>query len=111
MSISARRRTGSRSPASGTSDLGLVLVGPETKGERIIIKGRVFDGSGTPLKDALIEIWQADADGLYNSPQEKRGKADPNFAGWGRQPTDGDDRRIPLRDRSSPAACPTRTAA
>jgi protocatechuate 3,4-dioxygenase alpha subunit len=70
-------------------DLGLVLVGPETKGERIVIKGHVFDGSGTPLKDALIEIWQADADGLYNSPEEKRGKADPNFAGWGRQPTDG----------------------
>jgi protocatechuate 3,4-dioxygenase, alpha subunit len=70
-------------------DLGLVLVGPETKGERIIVKGRVFDGSGTPLKDALIEIWQADADGLYNSPEEKRGQADPNFVGWGRQPTDG----------------------
>jgi protocatechuate 3,4-dioxygenase alpha subunit len=70
-------------------DLGLVLVGPETKGERIIIKGRVFDGSGTPLKDALIEIWQADAEGLYNSPDEKRGKADPHFVGWGRQPTDG----------------------
>ncbi|WP_445504784.1 protocatechuate 3,4-dioxygenase subunit alpha [Microvirga sp. G4-2] len=70
-------------------DLGLVLVGPETTGERIIVKGRVFDGSGTPLKDALIEIWQADAQGLYNSPQEKRGQADPHFSGWGRQPTDG----------------------
>ena len=70
-------------------DLGLVLVGPETKGERIIVKGHVFDGSGTPLKDALIEIWQADALGFYNSPQEKRGQADPNFVGWGRQPTDG----------------------
>jgi protocatechuate 3,4-dioxygenase alpha subunit len=69
-------------------DLGLVLVGPETKGERIVVKGRVFDGSGTPLKDALIEIWQADAKGLYNSPQEKRGQADPHFSGWGRQPTD-----------------------
>src|SRR5690606_26819261 len=41
------------------------------------------------LKDALIEIWQADANGFYNSPQEKRGRADPNFAGWGRQPADG----------------------
>jgi protocatechuate 3,4-dioxygenase alpha subunit len=70
-------------------DLGLVLVGPETQGERIIVKGRIFDGSGTPVKDALVEIWQADAEGLYNSPEEKRGKADPHFAGWGRQPTDG----------------------
>jgi protocatechuate 3,4-dioxygenase, alpha subunit len=70
-------------------DLGLVLVSPETKGERILIKGRIFDGSGAPLKDALIEIWQADAAGLYNSPQERRGKADPHFVGWGRQPADG----------------------
>ncbi|MCG7391747.1 protocatechuate 3,4-dioxygenase subunit alpha [Microvirga sp. ACRRW] len=70
-------------------DLGLVLVSPETKGERIIVKGRIFDGSGTPVKDALVEIWQADGQGLYNSPQEKRGKADPHFTGWGRQPTDG----------------------
>jgi protocatechuate 3,4-dioxygenase alpha subunit len=71
------------------ADLGLVLVGPETKGERIVVQGRIFDGSGTPLKDALVEIWQADAAGLYNSPQETRGPADPHFAGWGRQPTDG----------------------
>ena len=70
-------------------DLGLVLVGPETRGERILVKGRVFDGSGTPLKDALVEIWQADAGGLYNSPEESRGEADPHFVGWGRQPTDG----------------------
>ena len=70
-------------------DLGLVLVDPETKGERILVNGRIFDGSGHPIKDALVEIWQADADGLYNSPEEKRGKADPHFVGWGRQPTDG----------------------
>ena len=69
-------------------DLGLVLVGPETRGERILVKGRVFDGAGQPLTDALVEIWQADAAGLYNSPEEKRGQADPHFAGWGRQPTD-----------------------
>ena len=70
-------------------DLGLVLVGPETKGERIIVKGRIFDGAGDVLRDALVEIWQADAEGLYNSPEETRGKADPNFVGWGRQPCDG----------------------
>ncbi len=70
-------------------DLGLVLVGPDTQGERILLKGRVFDGSGTSLKDALIEIWQADANGFYNSPQEKRGRADPAFSGWGRVPVDG----------------------
>ncbi len=69
------------------SDLGLVLVGPDTRGERILVKGRIFDGLDKPLNDALVEIWQADADGLYNSPEERRGQADPNFVGWGRQPT------------------------
>ena len=68
-------------------DLGLVLVGPETRGERILVTGRIFDGLGKPLNDALVEIWQADAEGLYNSPEEKRGKSDPHFVGWGRQPT------------------------
>jgi protocatechuate 3,4-dioxygenase alpha subunit len=69
-------------------DLGASMVNDKTKGERIVVTGRVLDGTGTPLKDALIEIWQADCDGFYNSPSEMRGTADPNFAGWGRQPTD-----------------------
>lgn len=69
-------------------DLGTRMVNDKTKGERITITGRVLDGTGTPLKDALVEIWQADAEGLYNSPAEMRGQADPNFTGWGRCPTD-----------------------
>jgi len=69
-------------------DLGKIMVGRGAKGERITIVGHVIDGAGARLKDALVEIWQADAAGLYNSPQEKRGKADPNFIGFGRQPTD-----------------------
>lgn len=72
-------------------DLGLVLVGPETKGERILIEGIVTDGVGTPVRDALVEIWQADAEGLYPSPEDQRGKADPAFAGWGRQPLSAED--------------------
>ena len=67
------------------------LYNNKTKGERITVTGRVLDGTGTPLRDALLEIWQADADGLYNSPSERRGKADPNFTGWGRCPTHMDD--------------------
>ncbi|TIX66853.1 MAG: protocatechuate 3,4-dioxygenase subunit alpha [Mesorhizobium sp.] len=70
------------------SDLGSTMVNGETRGERIELRIRVFDGAGAPLKDALIEIWQADANGFYNSPAELRGAADPNFMGWGRQPTD-----------------------
>ncbi|TKT80201.1 protocatechuate 3,4-dioxygenase subunit alpha [Aquamicrobium sp. LC103] len=73
-----------------SEDLGTRMVNDKTKGERITVKGRVLDGTGTPLRDALIEIWQADADGLYNSPSEMRGTADPNFTGWGRCPTDMD---------------------
>lgn len=70
------------------SDLGAAMVNENTRGERIGLRIRVLDGIGTPLRDALIEIWQADADGLYNSPAELRGAADPNFFGWGRCPTD-----------------------
>lgn len=54
------------------------------------MRGTVYDGAGMALKDALIEIWQADTDGYYNSPSETRGKADPNFIGWGRSPGDMD---------------------
>ncbi|TPI60824.1 protocatechuate 3,4-dioxygenase subunit alpha [Mesorhizobium sp. B3-1-7] len=70
------------------SDFGATMVQDLTKGERIELRIRVLDGTGTPLKDALVEIWQADAEGLYNSPAEMRGGADPTFQGWGRQPTD-----------------------
>jgi protocatechuate 3,4-dioxygenase, alpha subunit len=71
------------------TDLGAgPLVNDKTRGERITIRGRVIDGSGTPLRDAMIEIWQADAEGLYNSPSETRGTSDPNFSGWGRCPAD-----------------------
>ncbi|MGB6118726.1 MAG: protocatechuate 3,4-dioxygenase subunit alpha [Mesorhizobium sp.] len=70
------------------TDLGATMTNAKTKGERITVKMRVIDGAQTPLKDALIEIWQADADGFYNSPSEMRGTADPNFTGWGRKATD-----------------------
>ncbi|MBP0617982.1 protocatechuate 3,4-dioxygenase subunit alpha [Jiella mangrovi] len=69
-------------------DLGKTMLKPETKGERIRVVGRVFDGVGAALKDALVEVWQADAAGLYPSPQEKRGTADPGFAGFGRSAGD-----------------------
>jgi protocatechuate 3,4-dioxygenase alpha subunit len=69
-------------------DLGAGLINDKTLGERINVTGRVIDGSGTPLKDCLIETWQADSKGLHNSPSEIRGKADPNFFGWGRFPAD-----------------------
>ena len=72
------------------NDFGNVLAGPQTKGERIRVEGRVFDGIGTVLKDVLIEIWQANAEGKYAHPGDRQpGKSiDPAFRGWGRACTD-----------------------
>lgn len=68
-----------------------VLAGPDTKGERIRIEGRVFDGSGTPVRDVLIEIWQANAAGRYNHPADRQQKdIDDSFRGWGRGCSDFD---------------------
>lgn len=62
-----------------------VLVTPEVQGERIRIEGKVFDGSGTPLRDVLLEIWQANAAGRYSHPADTQDKPlDPDFRGWGR---------------------------
>ncbi|HVW92658.1 MAG TPA: protocatechuate 3,4-dioxygenase subunit alpha [Devosia sp.] len=69
-------------------DLGSRMVNDKTQGERITVEGRVFDGTGEPVRDCVIEIWQADAAGLYPSPSETRGPADPNFTGWGRASAD-----------------------
>jgi protocatechuate 3,4-dioxygenase, alpha subunit len=71
------------------NNFGNVLAGPNTEGERIIIEGRVFDGVGAPLKDALLEIWQANAAGRYNHPADRQDKPlDQQFRGWGRAGTD-----------------------
>jgi protocatechuate 3,4-dioxygenase alpha subunit len=72
------------------NNFGSVLVNEKTRGERIRIEGRVLDGIGTVLKDVLIEIWQANAEGKYAHPADRQpGKSlDPNFRGWGRSCTD-----------------------
>jgi len=72
------------------NDFGPVLATPETQGERITIEGRVFDGSGTPLRDVLLELWQANAQGRYAHPADRQpGKAlDAAFRGWGRACSD-----------------------
>jgi len=46
------------------SVLGRAPIGPGAKGTPIVVTGQVVDGTGTPLRDALIELWQADAQGL-----------------------------------------------
>lgn len=56
-----------------------------TPGERIRIIGQVLDGNGLPINDAMVEIWQADAEGNYAS-QEKN----PLFKGFARVGTGTD---------------------
>jgi protocatechuate 3,4-dioxygenase, alpha subunit len=64
---------------------GEILVRPETKGERISITGRVLDGEGAPVPDALVEIWQANAAGRYCHLEDRQEKPlDPAFFGFGR---------------------------
>jgi protocatechuate 3,4-dioxygenase alpha subunit len=66
-----------------------VLAGPNTEGERITLEGRVLDGTGTPLRDVLLEIWQANAAGRYNHPADRsHGTIDEDFRGWGRAGSD-----------------------
>jgi len=61
------------------------IAGPEVKGERVRLTVRVLDGDGVGPNDAMIEIWQADADGKYNHPDDTQSKAvDPSFLGFGR---------------------------
>jgi len=67
-----------------------LLVTPETRGERIRIEGRIFDGTGEPVRDMLVEIWQANAAGRYAHPADRQTDKplDPSFRGWGRTGTD-----------------------
>src|SRR3712207_3172512 len=62
-------------------ELGHVLVGPGTRGERIRIEGRVLDGIGAPCRDVLVELWQANAAGRYAHPADRQAHkdADPGF--------------------------------
>nr|WP_294509357.1 protocatechuate 3,4-dioxygenase subunit alpha [uncultured Rhodopila sp.] len=71
---------------------GNILVGRNTQGERIRIEGRVFDGLGSPCRDILLEIWQANAAGRYNHPADGQTDKplDPGFRGWGRTGTEFD---------------------
>lgn len=91
---------------AGASDIGAraeltppehdLLRGPEARGpvggELIEIEGRVLDGAGEPLPDALVEIWQANAAGRYNAAADARTDAalEPAFVGFGRAAT-GED--------------------
>ena len=76
----------------GANDL-TSFEGRPAKGEAIEISGRVTQEDGAPLDNLVIEIWQADARGIYRHPADARhAEADPDFLGWGRAATDKDGR-------------------
>ena len=66
-------------------ELGWDIAGPKAAGERIRIEGIVRDGTGAPVKDVLIEVWQADAAGIHAHPEDPRAaQVAEGFRGWGR---------------------------
>ena len=65
------------------------LAGPGVSGEHIEISGRVLDGDGNPVPDAVLELWQANSHGKYAHPEdEQRKPLEPGFSGFGRIATD-----------------------
>ena len=66
------------------------VAAPGTAGEHIVVTGRVIDGAGAPVPDAMIEIWQADADGRYAHPADGRARANNSFMGFGRSDTNAE---------------------
>ena len=62
-------------------------------GERVIVTGRVLDENGRPVRDTLIEMWQANAAGRYaHKVDQHDAPLDPNFSGGGRAMTDSEGR-------------------
>lgn len=66
-----------------------VLAGADVPGTRIRVVGKVRDGTGAPVPDAMVEVWQADDAGRYRHPADDAdlGGGD-RFLGWGRAGTD-----------------------
>jgi protocatechuate 3,4-dioxygenase beta subunit len=63
----------------------------EPLGERIVVHGRLLDSRGRPVRDSLVEVWQANAAGRYAHAVDRHpAPLDPNFTGAGRCLTDGD---------------------
>ncbi len=66
-----------------------MMARPATRGEHLIIEGRVLDGDRAAVTDAMIEIWQANAEGRYDHPEDTQEKLlDAHFHGFGRTATD-----------------------
>jgi protocatechuate 3,4-dioxygenase beta subunit len=79
---------------SAETDSDLTLLDGHSKaalGETILVRGRVFNTRGEPLRDALVDVWQANHLGRYSHPKDPNTAAlDPNFQGWGLMNTDAE---------------------
>ena len=67
-------------------------VVPDGTPAAVRLSGRVLDGAGEPVADALVETWQADPNGRFAHPDDPRGAAAGGFRGFGRCPADTDGR-------------------
>ena len=64
------------------------LVTPDATSQKIRIEGSIVDGDGVPINDAMIEIWQADAQGRYAHARGEQPRPNAKFSGFGRSATD-----------------------
>jgi len=87
-------------------ELGWDIAGPKAQGERIRIEGCVYDGTDAPVKDVLIETWQANSNGVYAHPEDGR-PHEEGFRGWGRVISDFDS-GLWAFDTVKPGATPGR---
>ena len=70
-----------------------IPLSADARGERVTIAGRLLDGAGQPVFDAMIETWQPDANGRFPHPADPRAAdADPGFWGYRRVATDTNGR-------------------
>jgi protocatechuate 3,4-dioxygenase alpha subunit len=78
--------------ADGCGDL-TDVAGKQARGQHILLTGIVVEEGNRPIRNAIVEIWQPDANGIFRHPLDPRSKdADPGFFGWGRSRTDAEGR-------------------
>lgn len=90
------------------------LAGAGVSGERVTIAGRMLDGDGKPVRDGLVETWQANAQGRYAHHEDNQNKSlEADFKGFGRIMTDDDGKfqfttikpgQVPSPDGKTPQA-------
>ncbi len=68
------------------------LLVPADHPDAVSLHGRVLDGDGDPVPDALVELWQADADGTVSRAPGSLRRDGSTFTGWGREATDEEGR-------------------